>query len=115
MFSDSLFAACKHGDVGVVKVLLDHHPEKDAAVNVVQEVYTNAPTAMHHACRGGSVDMVRFLLASGVQSWESQPFELKKLVEPPLFVAIKYGHFGTFGIEFTFTYSRALILQYRYR
>ena len=94
LFVDCLFRACKKGYVDVVKVLLDHHPDKYAAVNVVAEFHKNAITAMHHACRGGSVGMFRFLLASGAKSWKARP-KLQGLADPPLFLTIKHGHFGT--------------------
>ena len=85
---DSLFIACKNGDVVVAQVLLDLHPEKDAVVNLIDATHNFAPTAMHHACIGGSAEMVRFLIAAGAHYQDTLN------TDPPLFLAINHGHFG---------------------
>ena len=83
---DALFSACKNGDVNSAMMLLNHHPEKNA-VNMVDATYNSAPTAMHHACSGGSVEMVRLLIAAGAQ------YRILD-TNPLLFLAITNGHFG---------------------
>ena len=85
---DSLFVVCKNGDVDAAQVLLDLHPEKDP-VNLIDPTHNFAPTAMHHACIGGSVAMVRYLIAAGAHYQGTQK-------DPPLFLAINHGHFGIY-------------------
>jgi len=90
IFCKCLFAACKFGHEEVAKLLLERHPEKNAAVNMVFRGSQNlAPTALHQACIGGSIAMVRFLLASGAQCLHNHGN-----VDPPLFLAVKHGHLG---------------------
>ena len=77
-FCDSFFVACKNGDKEVVKLLIEHSDQKGRVVNVLDHRKDHyAPTALHHACVGGSVDMVRFLVAAGARFTDTETFITK--------------------------------------
>mgnify|MGYP001067431417 CR=1 FL=1 len=96
---ESIQVAAFRGHAAAVRVLLEKNPDKKA-VNVAHfgEVTTfnsfanvdeKAPTALHRACLGGSIEVVRVLFAAGAS---------KEFVDgalPPLLLAIKRGHLGT--------------------
>jgi len=92
-FCDSFFVACKNGDVEVAKLLLEHCKNVRDAVNATDGTDVFAPTAMHHACVGGSIDMVRFLISAGALSTTARRSPFAR-ADPPLFLAISHGHFG---------------------
>jgi len=101
-FCDAFFVACKNGDVDVVKIFLARHPKKDGAVNVFGGTDPFAPTALHHACIGGSVDMIRLLLTAGARYLGRDspvPQHMYITADPPLFLAITHGHLGTSFIK----------------
>ena len=98
IFCKCLFGACKSGHEEVAKLLLERHPEKNAAVNVVFRGIQNlAPTALHQACIGGSIAMVRFLLASGAQCLQNNHGK----IDPPLFFAVERGHLSKSQLPLT--------------
>ena len=95
IFMDSLIAPCRNGHVEVVKMLLNWHPEPKI-INAIGRKDPVMPTILHHACCGGSVEIVRLLKAAGAEhTTDGNDSILPGKSDPPLVIAVRHGHLGT--------------------
>ncbi|CAM8878845.1 unnamed protein product [Rhodiola kirilowii] len=69
-----LHDACAGGFKEIVQLLINHAPDSDCVMRMLDSVDAEGDTPLHHAARGEHLDVIRLLLASGASPTKTNTY-----------------------------------------